>query len=288
MIDYSNFLSIHIKNFEEFKKNIEKKYFGLLNYCVTKNSKTKYSFEFEWNILNAHKNDKIWHDDISSLSSVFLNETELTISDLENKVVLDAGCGHGIMTTRIAELSKNAIGVELSKAVEKAYQNNNSINAWYIQADIQFLPFADVTFDTLYSSGVIHHTNNTELALSLIESTLKKDGKICLWLYHPQKSLIHKVILLLRSITKRLPFKLTLIFIIFFIFPVSFLIKKIKNKRPINIREEIIDLLDGFTPEFRFEIPHDLATIWLQKRKYANIKITTTNQFGFSIVGYKK
>jgi hypothetical protein len=72
-----------------------------------------------------------------------------------------------------------------------------------------------------------------------------------------------------------------------FIFPFSFVFKKLKNKKSNNYREEIIDLLDQFTPEFRYEIPHDIAIHWLQRRQFKKIKITSLNQYGFSIVGEK-
>jgi ubiquinone/menaquinone biosynthesis C-methylase UbiE len=176
----------------------------------------------------------------------------------------------------------------MSKAVENAYLINKSDNAWFVQADLQFLPFSEKSFDVIYSSGVIHHTNNTELSLSLIEPVLKQEGKLCLWLYHPQKNFGHKIIQFLRSIISRLPLKLGFALIVVFVFPFTFLIKKIKNKNAPNYREEIIDLLDAMTPEHRFEIPHDLATVWLQRRNFKNIKITTSNMFGFSISAEKE
>jgi hypothetical protein len=49
----------------------------------------------------------------------------------------------------------------------------------------------------------------------------------------------------------------------------------------------MIDLLDGFTPEFRCEIPHDVAKQWLEKRNYSDVAITTNSQYGFSIIGKK-
>jgi hypothetical protein len=51
--------------------------------------------------------------------------------------------------------------------------------------------------------------------------------------------------------------------------------------------EELINLLDSFTPEYRYETPRDVATIWLIRRNYENVKITTSNLFGFSIAGTK-
>jgi len=285
--DYSEFFETHLPNYQQTKLTLEANYKELFNYCSTKNRKTKDSFEFEWSFLNSNKNDKIWHQDISDLVKVFAAEVDERIEYFNDKKVIDIGCGHGFMTSKVGEISKLAVGIELSRSVEKAYLNNKCQKAWYVQGDLQFLPFDDSTFDLLYCSGVIHHTNNTELSLLLIESIIKNNGKICLWLYHPQNNRIHNIFLGLRKFTKRMPPKFSFFFLSIFVFPVSYLIKRLKRKNAPNYREEIIDLLDQFTPEFRFETPHELAKIWLKRKKYTNIRITTEDKFGFSIVGDK-
>jgi ubiquinone/menaquinone biosynthesis C-methylase UbiE/uncharacterized protein YbaR (Trm112 family) len=286
--DYSGFLRLHLNNYDAIKNKLEANFPGLLNYCLKKNSRTKKSFELEWSFLNKEKKDRVWHYDSTNLISVFLNEVEEEKNYFENKTVIDIGSGHGLMTSQIASISRLCVGIELSKAVEDAYLKNTCRNALYIQGDLQFLPFSNNNFDVLYSSGVIHHTNNTELSLSLIETVLKKEGKICLWLYHPQKKSGHKLFLLIRKIISKLPLRLAFVLIMIFIFPLTFLIKRFKRKNIPNYREEIIDLLDGFTPEFRFEVPHDVAFFWLQRRNYSDIKLTTSNQFGLSISAKKK
>lgn len=285
--DYSNFLQLHLPDYESVKKSIEHTHNDLLKKCDKNNSNTKASFAFEWGILKATQNDKIWHESPSDLTQRFLLETASDENNFHNKKVIDVGCGHGIMTTKIAALSGFAVGMELSKAVEQAYEHNLDIGAHYLQGDLQFLPFANNTFDILYSSGVLHHTKDTCQALHLINPVLKKGGLICLWLYHPQKSIIHNLLLQIRKITKRMPLKVAFVFLSVFLFPFSFLFKKIKNKRTVNYREEMIDLLDGFTPEFRFEIPHEQAIQWLYELGYHAIQITTTDQFGYSICGIK-
>lgn len=285
--DYSSFLEHHLPDFKKIREHIESKHSGLINYCTSKNKKTKESFELEWSFLNASSNDRLWHRNTSETLNIIESETGKTAEFFHGRKVIDAGCGHGIMTSAMGEVSELSVGIEISKAVENAYKNNYCPKAWYIQGDLQFLPFADATFDLLYCGGVLHHTNNTELSFSLIEPVIKEGGRICLWLYHPQKNFVHNVLLLLRHITKRLPLKVAFVFLHIFIFPFSFIIKKIKRPNPPNYREEIIDLLDQFTPEFRFEIPHDLAATWLHRRKYINVKITTIDNFGFSIVGDK-
>ncbi len=284
--DYKAFLQKHVSNYADYVNKLEKDYPGLMKYCINKNKKTKASFAFEWSFLDTKKQDKLWHYDLTELKPLLFEEFDEKEAFFQNKKIIDVGCGHGLLTSNLAQMGTLAVGVELGKAVEQAYERNQTPNAIYIQADLQFLPFADNEFDILYSSGVIHHTNNTELSLSLITSLLKPQGKLSIWLYHPQKSFMHNAILFVRRFTRRLPIKVCFVFILIFIFPFSYLIKKLRGRK-VNVREEIVDLLDGFSPEFREEIEHDIAKSWLMRRNYTDIKVSTTNQFGFSFVGTK-
>jgi hypothetical protein len=67
---------------------------------------------------------------------------------------------------------------------------------------------------------------------------------------------------------------------------VSWLVKRLKGNRQ-NKREMMIALLDWFSPEFRWEHSHDEAAGWFFKRGYQSVKVTTTNTFGFNIIGVK-
>jgi SAM-dependent methyltransferase/uncharacterized protein YbaR (Trm112 family) len=286
--DYKTFFQQHLPDFNERLQLLEANHTKLLKECAAKNNKTKKSFEWEWSFLDAGKKDKIWEKDIVSLKDVFLSEAGLTAQTAINRFTIDVGSGHGLMTAAIASVTNSiTIGVELSKAVENAYSNNANPNAWFVQADLQFLPFAANTFDVLYSSGVIHHTNNTQKSLWLIEEILKSDGLLCIWLYHPQKNLYHAIALLLRKFISKLPIQLAFAVIAIFIFPFTYAIKKIRNKKPVNYREELIYLFDSFTPEFRDEVPKETAVGWLKEKSYTDILITTVDQYGYAVAGRK-
>ncbi|NCU04706.1 MAG: methyltransferase domain-containing protein [Chitinophagaceae bacterium] len=285
--DYEDFFLKHLPDYLVLKEQLEQKHADLLGFCKKKNKKTKQSFFIEWGFFKPHSNDRLWHDHIADLSGRFLQESDLRIDDLKGKSVIDVGSGHGVTTGKIANLSELVIGVELSRAVEEAYKRNNQTNAHFVQGDLLFLPFAGESFDLLYSSGVLHHTADTKKSLFAVENLVKKGGRICIWLYHPQDNKIHNAMLSIRKVTGKLPILLSFILLMVFVFPISFLVKKIKRKRELNYREEIIDILDMFTPEFRFEIAHDEAKKWLALLNYSNIKVTTTDQFGFSIIGRK-
>jgi ubiquinone/menaquinone biosynthesis C-methylase UbiE len=52
-----------------------------------------------------------------------------------------------------------------------------------IQGDAENLPFEDGTFDIVYSFGVLHHTENTEQAISELHRVLKPGGQAAVMLY---------------------------------------------------------------------------------------------------------
>jgi ubiquinone/menaquinone biosynthesis C-methylase UbiE len=52
-----------------------------------------------------------------------------------------------------------------------------------IQGDAEKLPFADGTFDIVYSNGVLHHTTNTDRAIAEVYRTLKPGGQFVIMLY---------------------------------------------------------------------------------------------------------
>jgi len=285
-LDYAEWFREHLPNFDTVKKELHSKYPGLIRHCVKKNRKTKQSFAFEWGLLNYEKQDKVWHDDEAGLENLFFNESEENATTLKGKRIIDVGCGHGLNARAIAKFCDNVVGVELGKSIENAYKNNSCENVWFAQADLQFLPFANHTFDILLSGGVLHHTPNTELAVCNVEPVLKPSGKLCIWLYHQQKSIIHNFLNNLRKLTSRMPIRLQFVAYLIFIFPVTYSFKRLKGRK-LNWREEMIDLLDTLSPVYRNEHRHDEAASWLNKKGYTNIKVTTAGQYGFSIVGTK-
>jgi len=286
--DYRSFLEEHVTDYQKRLKKLEQDQGTILRHCVNKNKKTKASFEWEWSFLNAEKKDKIWEKETDTLETIFFNETGLAKNACRDSFMADIGCGHGLMTQAMAaQTTRPVLGVELSKAVETAYTNNRYSNAWFVQADLQYLPFDRQLFDLIYSSGVIHHTDNTHASLLKIEKLLKSKGLLCIWLYHPQKNLYHRVALILRKRISKLPIRLAFLVIALFIFPFTFLIKKIRNKRPLNYREELIYLFDSFTPEFRDEVPAEQAINWLKELQYTSIHTTTADQYGYSLAAVK-
>ncbi len=107
--------------------------------------------------------------------------------DLSGKLALDAGCGSGQDTARIARLGAEVIAVDQSTGVYQAHKFNAGKNyrspVHFIRADIFHLPLKDDIFDLIYSNGVLHHTPDTKQAFDSVAPLLKQGGDIAIWVY---------------------------------------------------------------------------------------------------------
>jgi SAM-dependent methyltransferase/uncharacterized protein YbaR (Trm112 family) len=284
-LDYEDFLKKNLSDHEERREGLLTLYPELIQQSVKKNKRTKKSFELEWSLFN-YEEDKTWELKGEELLDRFLKETDETKNSLHGKLIFDAGCGNGQLNQYIAQCGATVVGMDLSKSVERANANNKEEKAFFLQADVQHPPLRFTSYDIVHSSGVLICTNNSEKTFSGIEPFVKKQGKLSVWLYHPRKNFIHNTFNFLRKFTSKLPVKFQYYLYLLTIFPVSYLIKRIKGNKQ-NAREMMISIMDWFSPEFRWEHTHEEATSWFTKRNYNDVKITTTDTFGFNIIGKK-
>ncbi len=102
------------------------------------------------------------------------------------RVCLDAGCGLGRETIRMARANPDAtvVGLELSECVDGARANAEGLdNAFFVQGDLTHPPFAPETFDFILSEGVLHHTPDTRRAFLALTPLLKRGGEIAFYVY---------------------------------------------------------------------------------------------------------
>lgn len=285
VIDHGDFLKKYLPDYSSKVEILQNKYASLLKNTIKKNSKTKKSFEKEWRLFDYDK-DKTWNADENEMIERFLKETKETKSSLYSKNILDAGCGNGLLDKLLAEQGAKIIGMDISKSIEQAFNRNNSANAYFIQGDVQFPPLIESFFDIVHCSGVLIHTNNTRLSFYSMESFVKKNGKLSVWLYHPRKDAIHKMILKVRGFTSKLPITIQYYLYLFIFYPPLYLIKLFKRQKP-RKNELMVSLMDQFSPEFRWEHEPEEVKEWFNKKNYRDVEITTVDTFGFNITGIK-
>ena len=286
VIDYELFFRKNLADYDARKATLMQKYGELINYARRKNKRTKQSFTQEWSIFN-YSEDKTWNDDRDQMMNTFLTETNEQLANLKNKLVFDAGCGHGLLAQLVAQSGATVLAMDLSASIIRAYRENKEQNAYFIQGDVQFPPVKAETFHLIHCSGVLMFTNNTELSFSCLDECLKPGGKASIWLYHPQPSLINRLMNGIRSVTSRMPIRFQYYLYKVTILPVSYMIKRLKGNKQ-NAREMMIEILDTLSHRFRWVHEHAEAESWFLKRNYEEVRITTTNQFGFNIIGIKK
>jgi SAM-dependent methyltransferase len=160
------------------------------------------SFGFQWNRFARTQLDSA--NGTTESRDTFVEKTGWTLADLKGVRVLDAGCGMGRFAEVCADAGAEVHAIDLSIAVEAAARNlSGRQNVSVYQADIMNLPFAEGSFDRIYSLGVLHHTPNTRAAFERLVPLLKPGGIITIWVYSTEL-LVWRGGELLRRFTPRL------------------------------------------------------------------------------------
>ena len=101
-------------------------------------------------------------------------------------LVLDAGCGEGHDVANQARCAGvEIVGVELSEGGCRTSQARCRAlpRASIVQGSLARLPFADDTFDFIYSYGVLHHPSSPLGGLQELVRVLKPGARLAVYLY---------------------------------------------------------------------------------------------------------
>ena len=103
------------------------------------------------------------------------------------KDVLEIGVGLGADHQRWAEAGANLHGIDLTpRAIDHTRRRLAmfGLKSELQVADAEALPFADASFDVVYSWGVIHHSPDTARAAQEILRVLRPGGRFSVMVYH--------------------------------------------------------------------------------------------------------
>jgi 2-polyprenyl-3-methyl-5-hydroxy-6-metoxy-1,4-benzoquinol methylase/uncharacterized protein YbaR (Trm112 family) len=169
------------------------------------------SFGLQWNRFRREQLDSANRTRISE--DRFWSETAWERSSLRGQWVLDAGCGAGRFLEVAARAGAEAVGVDLSSAVDAARATLPLPNVHLVQASLFELPFRPGAFDACYCIGVIQHTPDPPRALRSLPPMLRAGGRFCLSMYVRGRWTLWNGKYLLRHITRHLPPRLLLWFV---------------------------------------------------------------------------
>ncbi len=115
--------------------------------------------------------------------NMFSTITEFNKSEIQNKLVLDIGCGSGRFADIVSNMGAITIALDYSNAIDAAKDNVTNKNVLFIQGDALSLPIKNEVIDFSYSIGVLHHTPNPKKGVEEAYRVLKKDGIFAISVY---------------------------------------------------------------------------------------------------------
>ncbi len=261
------------------------------------------NFGYQWNMHRLTQLD----DSNSKISENTLKtKTSLASEDVKDKLLLDAGCGMGRFSDVVSRWGGEVVGVDLSTAVDAAYQNlGQRDNVNIIQANIYALPFKEETFDIIFSIGVLMTTPDCKKAFMQLPKLLKQNGKVVIWIYskHAYSGIDSKVRFLYRKVTKNLPFRI-LYFICHIMVIISTVIKRgalgrlfhyllpgiIYHAIPNTSSQKkykwrVLDTFDFYSPKYVSTHSYPEVYSWFRESQLGNIDLIN---YDLSISGVRR
>lgn len=121
--------------------------------------------------------------------------------------VLEIGCGCGSEAERFARAGAHYTAVDLTNAAvgitQRRFQLAN-LEGRFVQGDAENLPFADGSFDLVYSHGVLHHTPDTPRTIREVHRVLAAGGRAVIMLYYRDSFNYHVNLGLVRRLRAQL------------------------------------------------------------------------------------
>jgi SAM-dependent methyltransferase len=250
------------------------------------------SFGSEWDAYD-YGGDRVWGQELATRREIALRELDCAPEDLEGRIVLDAGCGTGMLSSLLAEMGARVIAADISLSVDAArshFPPEVLDRVEFIQADMTRPPFRPDGFDIVFSGGVLHHNADTRTALGAIAPLAAPRGQIYAWLYGPTPGLAHRMRAVVRKIVVPLPARAQRA--IFCVWTAQSIGRQTLRRwtgraRPsdgVTYREKLVILLDHYTPRYRWEHTPDELAGWFRELGFSETKLTEVGEYGFGVL----
>ena len=120
--------------------------------------------------------------------------------------LLEIGCGMGTDLLQFARGGARVTGTDLTPRSIEISRRHLAVygeSGDFAIADCETLPFANESFDVVYSNGVLHHTPDTAGAVGEIHRVLRPGGQARVMLYHRRSFAYWGEVILRHGILKR-------------------------------------------------------------------------------------
>jgi ubiquinone/menaquinone biosynthesis C-methylase UbiE len=158
------------------------------------------------NLFKEFSTKSFW-DEPKMLLEQRLVRNGVFAADIENKKVLDSGCGGGRYSVAWRLLgAAPVVGVDISPIniddANRRVEMANLESVSFEPGNVLDLPFPENEFDIVFSNGVLHHTTDWEKGVAELVRVLKPGGIGWLYLIENPGGVFWDVIEILRVIMK--------------------------------------------------------------------------------------
>jgi ubiquinone/menaquinone biosynthesis C-methylase UbiE len=111
----------------------------------------------------------------------------IPFANMRGRDVLEVGCGAGFDAYEFVRHGARYVGSDLVPSnieLTARHLSQHGFAPTLTVADAEQLPFADRSFDVVFSNGVLHHTPDITRALSEVNRVLRPGGEFFVSLYH--------------------------------------------------------------------------------------------------------
>ncbi len=250
----------------------------------------QHSFGSQWRrrAEGRFENETLWGLTSDEELRLFLDSLGLRPEDLRNRWVLDAGCGSGRLTRSLASIAGEVVGLDLAPTIDlAARQGTARSNLHFVQGNLLHIPFADNTYDIVWSSGVIHHTGDAARAFANLVRVVRPGGQLYVWVYSSRKLSLYKYIRDALRVAHRIPSD-ALFYLCYVLAPPIKLyhagkltLRRIRNlpvtpreRQEGRIRTIAFELHDDLSPRYQTRHTSQEILAWFQEAGFKNLVVT--------------
>jgi len=253
----------------------------------------KNSFSSEWKEL---KMGRAWGMSLEYWKKHFLKCLMIEENELIGKTIFDAGCGNGDVEVSLINSGAKIFSMDISDSVDFVRMRiENEIpemrkKICIVQGNVAKPPFLKESFDYVFSSGVLHHTPNTQDSFNAISQTVKKGGRCSILVYSLDgKTFLDKIYYHINRQIMRITTKMPLwllhlfchagaVFFWFFVKIVRLISQKNRySERDRTLKEYELSLFDTYSPLYAYHHSASEVIGWFEKLKYPFTDVVYTD-----------
>lgn len=126
--------------------------------------------------LTARMYDRLYSDEQTAKIDAALESVDVK----KHSIILDVGCGTGLLFNHVAEKAETIVGVDISRKIllQAKERSRRFANVHLIWADADNLPFSNQVFSHVFAMTLIQNMPNPIKTLKEIERVTKNDAVI--------------------------------------------------------------------------------------------------------------